>query len=120
MGGVVSEKTSCPKCGGSIERRPGPGRTAVYCGPICRGLAGYEVRRLQRRLQALEGRLSWLRHKPEDDHLDARQQRYAAQRRVVEIEGVEAEIAEAEARLSLLVSETRGTMLALLHERSDK
>ena len=114
----MSEKTSCPKCGAPVQKRLGRGRPALYCGPVCRSSAAYEVRRLQRRLQGLESRLSWLRHKPEDDHLDARQRRYAAQRRAEVIEAAEAEIAQAEARLSLLVSEMRGTRLALLHERS--
>ena len=116
----MSEKTSCPKCGAPVQERLGRGRPAVYCGPICRGLAGYEVRRLQRRLQALEERLSWLRHKPEDDHLDARQRRYAAQRRSEAIEAAAKEILEAEARLRKLINETRGTRLALLHERSNE
>ena len=112
VGGVMSEKSARAKCGGPIRGRPGTGRPAVYCGSICRGSAGYEVRRLQRRLQALEERLSWLLHEPEDDHLDARQRRYAAERRAE----VEAEVVGTESRLRELISETRGTRLSLAHE----
>lgn len=92
----------------------------MYCGPVCRSSAAYEVRRLQRRLQGLESRLSWLRHGTEDDFLNAYQRRYAEKRRAVEIDGVESEITEAEARLRLLLSKPRGKILSdfrLEHER---
>ena len=83
----------------------------MYCGPVCRSLAAYELRRLTRRLQDLETRLSWLRHRTEDDFLNAYQRRYAEKRRAEEIEALEAEIAEAEARMSALLAEGRGKTL---------
>ncbi len=109
---------NCPKCGKSIERRPGRGRPSVYCSAVCRSAAAYEVKRVQRLLGSLEFEASHVRRElalegPEhpDVYWNYRRRRLGA---------IAAEIAKAEARLSLLVSETRGTRLALLHERSDE
>ena len=96
----------CPKCGKPIERRPGRGRPPVYCGPVCRDSAGYEIRRLSRRLQGLETHLSSLRH-GRDDWIRDYQGRTPAQQR----KAIEAEIVEAEARLALLLAEPRGKLL---------
>lgn len=45
----------CPKCDQAV---PGPtgraGRPAVYCSTPCRRAAGYEIRRVQRALEAAE------------------------------------------------------------------
>ena len=97
---------NCPKCDKAIERRPGRGRPAIYCGDVCRSAAAYEVRRLTRRLQGLETRLSTL-HQTDDDWIRDYQGRTPAQQR----KAVEAEIAEAEARLALLLAEPRGKLL---------
>lgn len=102
----MSEKLACAKCGSPIERQSSPGRPPIYCGPVCRSAAAYEIRRLQRRLEGLETRLSWLRQERDDWIRDA-QGRTPAQ----QCEAVEAEIREAEARLALLLAEPRGTTL---------
>ena len=107
----MSEKLACVKCGAPIERRPGRGRPPLYCGDVCRSAAAYEIRRLQRRLEGLEARLSWLRHDPGESHLNAYQRKYARKRRAEQLAGVETEIAEAEARMRLLLSEPRGKIL---------
>ena len=99
--------TTCPKCAGPIERRPGRGRPRIYCGRICRAQGGYEIRRIQRRLQGLESCLSALRQE-RDDWIRDYQGRTPAQQR----KAVEAEIAEAEARLALLLAESRGRPLS--------
>jgi len=49
--------TTCPKCGADVPQKPGKGRPAVYCGVTCRKAAEYELRRLQRALEAAEDRL---------------------------------------------------------------
>lgn len=107
----MSEKLTCVKCGAPIERRPGRGRPPIYCADVCRSAAAYEIRRLQRRREGLETRLSCLRHRTEDEFLNAYQRRSAEKRRAVEIEGIEAEITEAEARMRLLLDEPRGKIL---------
>jgi len=45
---------TCAKCGGPIERTPGPGRAPTYCGDLCKRLIEYELRRLDRRLATYE------------------------------------------------------------------
>ncbi|MEV6912815.1 hypothetical protein [Amycolatopsis sp. NPDC051071] len=54
----------CRKCGRTLADRAGPGRKPVYCSPGCRRAAEYELRRIQRALEALEDehrdiRLNW-------------------------------------------------------------
>ena len=44
---------NCQKCGISIEKPP-TGRPPRYCGKACRSAAGYEIRRITRRLEKLE------------------------------------------------------------------
>ncbi|MFC9251217.1 hypothetical protein [Amycolatopsis thailandensis] len=56
----------CRKCGGKLAERTGPGRKPAYCSPGCRRAAEYELRRIQRALEALEDehrdiRLNWAR-----------------------------------------------------------
>ena len=48
----------CRICGGPLEQADGPGRPKTYCGTACRRSAEMEIRRIDRRLADLEGRLS--------------------------------------------------------------
>lgn len=98
----MSEKVdTCVKCGGPIQQ-PETGRPAIYCSEACRSAAGYELRRVQRRLEAFETERANLRH--ERDFQTPWLKRKAKQRLV----DVELEIATDEARLRLLLSEPRG------------
>ena len=93
---------SCPKCGAAGDRRPGPGRPAIYCGPVCRQAAAYELKRLQRRLELRENRRLTLRHAEGIE----REIRDGFGRTVVQqLAAVEAEIAEDEVRLRELLAE---------------
>lgn len=78
----------CLRCAEPIERRPGRGRPQVYCGPACRRSVELEVRRIVRRLERLENRVSNLRlqHYP-----------------MPVIRATEAELARLEARLRALL-----------------
>lgn len=44
----------CRQCGSDLDQRMAPGRPRTYCSSRCKRLTEYEVRRLQRRLEALE------------------------------------------------------------------
>jgi hypothetical protein len=57
----VEKATTCLKCGSPVARSP-RGRPKTYCGPVCRRLTEYSIRRLTRRLTDLENRASHLRH----------------------------------------------------------
>ena len=50
--------TNCPKCGNDLPQQEGAGRPARYCSDACKRAAGYEMTRLNRRLQGIEDRLS--------------------------------------------------------------
>ena len=113
---MAKKFATCSMCGVAVEQRPGRGRPRLYCGPLCRYQGGYELRRIGRRLQALETRVSWLRHTPVAAYLNAYQRRHAEKRRAAEVAAVEREIAQAESRLRGLISEPRGRPLALPHE----
>jgi len=92
----------CLKCGEPLPGRAKTGRPAIYCSEGCRRAAEFELRRLQRHLEALEERRSELRHSRSSvrDWLARTPQQALAD--------TEAEIAEAEGRLRLLLSEPRG------------
>ena len=49
-------RETCLKCGEPLQQ-PATGRPAVYCSTGCRRAAEYELRRLQRHLEAVEGEL---------------------------------------------------------------
>ena len=45
--------TKCPVCSIEVEQSP-KGRSAIYCGPVCKQLVQHETRRLLRRIERLE------------------------------------------------------------------
>jgi sugar-specific transcriptional regulator TrmB len=95
----MSEKLGrCLKCGGPLSQPP-TGRPRSYCGPACRQAAAYEIKRLQRRLEALEERASRLRHERETGVKD-----WLGRTRAEALADVEAEIAAAEERLRALLA----------------
>ncbi|MGD0205730.1 MAG: hypothetical protein ABSB57_04755 [Dehalococcoidia bacterium] len=99
----MSEKLSvCLKCNAPLNQPP-TGRPRVYCGPVCRQAAAYEIKRLQRRLEALETWASRLRHEPDRGYRDGVGRRHREQ-----LASAEAEITDAEARLRALLAEPRG------------
>ena len=49
---------TCPSCGNGLPPPAKTGRPAVYCSEPCKRLAAYEIVRVNRRLEKLEGRLS--------------------------------------------------------------
>lgn len=100
-GGVSEKVDSCIKCGRPIQQAE-TGRPAIYCGPACRQAAAYELKRIQRRLEALEERRSDLRHSRSTIR------DWLGRTPKVALVDVEAEIATDEARLRLLLSEPRG------------
>lgn len=87
----------CLKCGGKLKR-PATGRPPKFCSTGCRRAAEYELRRLQRRLEALEERASALRQEPDRGMHDV-----YGRTRLEQLAAVEAEIDEAEDRLRLLL-----------------
>ena len=109
----MAEKLSaCVKCRAPLKR-PKTGRPPVYCGAPCRTAAAYEVKRLQRRLEALETRLAVQRHEQDDlSYLYASGRRRVEKRRAEAIEALTAEIGEAEERLRLLLDGPRGKPLS--------
>lgn len=52
---------NCIKCNAKLPEHEGPGRPKDYCSTACRRAAELEIRRLDRRLEALEVRMSGLR-----------------------------------------------------------
>ena len=104
---------NCPKCGKPIERRPGKGRPAIYCGPTCRAAAAYEVKRILRRLETFELRRSALRV---EQGLRGEIRDYMGRTREEQLVAIEQQIADDEERLKVLLQEKRGTTLALPHE----
>jgi len=99
----MSEKLKlCIKCGGPLEQ-PATGRPPIYCSPACRQAAAYEIKRLQRRLEGLETWASRLRHEPDVGYRDGAGRRHREQ-----VADLDAQIAEAEARLLALLGEARG------------
>ncbi len=102
----MSEKsTACVQCGAAMEqlRR---GRPKAYCGPGCRGAAGYELKRLQRRLEGLEVRCADLR--TQDDR-GPRYRDYAGRDLAGQLAAIETQITEAQARLRALLSAAPAT-----------
>ena len=108
----LAEKLTCAKCAAPIERQSGPGRPAIYFGAACRASAAYEIRRIQCRLGALETFIGVLRRSEMDTGWVGA---WAIKRREKErdkkVEAVQGEIAAAEERLRLLLSERRGKTL---------
>jgi hypothetical protein len=99
----MPEKPSvCAKCGTPLEQ-PATGRPRTYCGEGCRAAAAYELRRLDRRLAYLEGRLSGLRREPDSPYKDHR-----GRTRQEQIAAFEGEISDAEARLASLLTSANG------------
>ena len=103
----VSEKSAaCVQCGEAIEQQR-RGRPKAYCGPGCRGAAAYELKRLQRRLEALEIRCADLRTQREREHY----RDYVGRTTTEQLAAVEAQIEEAETRLRVLLA-SAPTMLS--------
>jgi hypothetical protein len=94
----MAEKLSCLKCDRPLTK-PVTGRPPTYCSVGCRRSAEYEVRRISRRLEALEERASRLRHEPDTSVRD-----WVGRTRLEALTDVEAEIADAEARLRALLA----------------
>lgn len=100
----MSEKpSSCVKCGGPLQRAR-TGRPPLYCGAVCRQAAAYEIKRLQQRLLGLETRLSDLQTLGDDGYFRDYRGRKPGEQRAALLD----EIAAAERRLLLLLSEPRG------------
>jgi hypothetical protein len=53
-------RNTCLKCDEPLQQ-PTTGRPALYCSTGCRRAAEYELRRLQRHLEAIEGELRAIR-----------------------------------------------------------
>ncbi|MCP5278551.1 MAG: hypothetical protein H6935_09335 [Thiobacillus sp.] len=53
--------SNCIKCNAELPKIEGPGRPKGYCSTACRRAAEHEVRRLDRRIDELESRLSYIR-----------------------------------------------------------
>lgn len=80
---------ACVKCGGAIERKPGPGRPPSYCSELCKRLVEYEVRRLDRRLAGYALELRGLRYDGPahfDDDEAERLKRMRALRRWIDVD----------------------------------
>ena len=107
----LAEKLTCAKCAAPIERQSGAGRPAIYCGPACRASAAYEIRRIQRRLEALETFIGVLGRPEVNTWAGAWAIKRREKEREKKVEAVKGEIAEAEERLRLLLSERRGKTL---------
>lgn len=93
----MAEKLACVKCGGPLEK-PATGRPPRWCSTACRRLAEYELRRINRRLEKLEGRASRLRHSPDVGAKD-----WLGRTHAQALAGTQAEIVEAETRLRALL-----------------
>ena len=91
---------TCVKCFRPLARGP-VGRPAAYCSPGCRRAAEYELRRLQRRLERLEDERERWRRAVAGVGFFTGSPAYAS----AMLARVEAEVAEAEARLRSLLSE---------------
>lgn len=104
---------TCPKCNEAIERQPGKGRPAIYCGPACRAAAAYEVKRILRRLESFELLRSALRV---EEGLRREMRDYMGRTREEQLVDIEKQIGDDEERLKVLLQEKRGTTLALPHE----
>jgi hypothetical protein len=65
----VSEKLRCVKCETPLEA-PATGRPPMYCGEACRETAAYEIKRLNRRIEALENKASRAREEIAVEHPD--------------------------------------------------
>jgi len=98
---MPEKPTRCIKCNAPLTQPP-TGRPRTYCGPACRQSGAYELQRLQRRLESLETQASRLRHEPDRGIRDM-----AGRLRPEQLAAVEAEIADAESRLRLLLPEQR-------------
>ena len=108
----LAEKLTCAKCAAPIERQAGPGRPPLYCGAACRASAAYEIRRIQRRLEALETLIGVLRRSEMNTGwVDASVIKRREKERDRKVEAMQAEVAEAEERLRLLLSDPRGKTL---------
>jgi len=57
----VSASPCCARCGAGLPGWAGRGQRPKWCSTGCRRAAEYEVRRLVRRLERLDGRLAELR-----------------------------------------------------------
>lgn len=94
----MTEKPTCLKCGRELEDSARSGRPRSWCSTGCRRAAEYELRRLSRRLQALEERASALRHSRDSGRRD-----WLGRTHAEALGDVEAEVREAEGRLRLLL-----------------
>ena len=52
---------NCQKCGNKLREPDGPGRPRKFCSKACRRAGEYEVTRINRRIGALEEKLSYYR-----------------------------------------------------------
>ena len=97
----MCDETQCFRCAAQIQQ-PATGRPRRFCSDACRIATNYAIRRTNARLQALETLASRLRHEPDTGFRDCLGRTHAE-----EIAATEAEIADAEARLRLLLEGER-------------
>jgi len=93
----------CPRCKADV-RGSGKGRPPTYCGEPCRRAAEYELRRIQRGLEKSEDRLREWRRKAVLIEADKYRGIGSLDNAEVQIAVHEAEIAELEERLRLLLA----------------
>lgn len=86
---------ACIKCGTDLPPH-GKGRPPTYCSQGCRRSTEYELRRIQRHLEALEREAQWLKWQPPDVHTNNGRVRDAVVRTATDI-------AELEARMRVLL-----------------
>lgn len=100
---AMSEKVAaCVKCAAPLDQSA-TGRPKTYCGDGCRGAAAYEIRRINRRLEFLEGRLATLRHEPDRGYKDMH-----GRTRREQIDAFDAERIDAEVRIAALLGPANG------------
>jgi hypothetical protein len=95
--------STCAECDEPLPERASTGRQAIYCSQSCKRLAEFRVRRLTRRLEVVETRLS-------DAHIVATSRTHLASEHPGlaafdqrEIDALSGEVAELEQRLRTLI-----------------
>lgn len=94
---------TCPICGTALPAPKPTGRPATYCGPRCKRMAEFELRRLQSRLERLEDSRAYWRRVVAGDRSDFFGSAQGAREG---LKRTEADIAEATARLAEVIDAT--------------
>ena len=58
---LIDKNMTCATCGGTLPASADTGRPRTYCGEPCKRAAGYEITRINRRLEKLENNLNKLK-----------------------------------------------------------